>query len=86
MTDLRRVTDRLRSARGRIVMVAADWQARGIDTSPLTPALVDLQEALADVEALAQESLRTPLPDALAEPVVSPPDRIQPLLLPRGPT
>jgi hypothetical protein len=82
MNELRRAIDHLRSARGRIVAVAADWQARGIDTAPLTPALIDLQEALADAEAFALLAGPPPRLVAPVEPVASAPDRIHPLLLP----
>jgi hypothetical protein len=40
-------------ARGAIVRVAARWQAQGIETSPLTGPLLEIQEALAQLESLA---------------------------------
>jgi hypothetical protein len=41
---------KLRSARETVVRIAADWQARGWDTSPLTEPLVHIQEAISDLE------------------------------------
>jgi hypothetical protein len=85
MSELRRVIDQLRAARGRIVAVAADWQARGIDTAPLTPALIDLQEAIAAAEDFAPPAAEAVPALAAMEPAAAP-DRIQSLLLPDGPT
>ena len=47
-----RAVEKLRHARRRIVETAADWQARGIDTEPLNAPLIEIQEALAELEAM----------------------------------
>ena len=85
MTDIRLAIDRLRSARNRIVAVAADWQARGVETSALTPALVDIQEALAELEQPA--GCHRAAQGAAANTGARDPDRMQRLMLndPCGP-
>ena len=52
MTPAFRATETLRRARRELITVAADWQARGIDTEPLNAPLIEIQEALAELEAL----------------------------------
>ena len=46
-----RAVEMLRAARELIVRTAADWQARGIDTSALTQPLIEIQNAIAELEA-----------------------------------
>ena len=46
MADVGRALEKLRAARRRIVAVAAEWQAKGIDTQPLNLPLIEIQEAL----------------------------------------
>ena len=55
MIEALRAIDRLRAARRRLVEVAAAWQAEGIDTEPLNAPLIDIQEALAELEMLDLE-------------------------------
>ena len=43
---------KLRRARRAIVETAACWQARGFDTEPLNLPLIQIQEALADLESM----------------------------------
>jgi hypothetical protein len=52
MIEASRALERLLTARARIVRIATEWQARGIDTSALAPSLVELQEAIYLVETL----------------------------------
>jgi hypothetical protein len=42
---------KLRAAREEIVRVAAEWQALGIDTSPLVALLLAIQEAVAELQS-----------------------------------
>ena len=56
MADLARALEKLRDARRRIVKVAAEWQAQGIDTEPLNLPLIHVQEALAEIESLGLEA------------------------------
>ena len=49
--ERRVLIQKLTWARSEIVRVGAVWQAAGIDTSPLTQPLVQIQEALAMLEA-----------------------------------
>jgi len=44
-------TAKLRAVRERITRIAAEWQARGIDTAPLADALIELQDGIAQVES-----------------------------------
>lgn len=46
---------KLIAAREQVVRIAADWQARGIDTAPLTEPLITMQEGIAALEAAAGE-------------------------------
>ena len=48
---MREAAAKLRAANERITRIAAEWQARGIDTSALAQPLVDLQDGIAEVEA-----------------------------------
>jgi hypothetical protein len=48
---------KLQSAREAIVRIAADWQRRGWDTSPLAQPLIDLQNAIAELEVHTKRSL-----------------------------
>ena len=48
------LVQKLSWARAEIVRVAATWQAAGHDTSPLTEPIVQIQEALAMLEAPAR--------------------------------
>ena len=50
---LNRAVQKIVQARGAIVRVAAGWQAGGIETSPLADPLLEIQEALAQLESLA---------------------------------
>jgi hypothetical protein len=50
---LHKAVQKIVQARGTIVRVAAGWQAGGIETSPLTEPLLEIQEALAQLETLA---------------------------------
>ena len=54
MREALRALPRLRDARDLIVRIAAQWQADGLDTSPLAAPLADVQEAIADIEAIIQ--------------------------------
>jgi hypothetical protein len=54
--------------------VAADWQALDIDTSRLTPALVELQEAISEVEAVTRLDAGVQVP-----PLGPTPDAIRPI-------
>ena len=47
-----RAVRKIRAARDEIIRLAAGMQASGTDTSALTPLLIDIQEALAELEAL----------------------------------
>ena len=83
MIQLQLAIDRLRSARGRIVAVAADWQAQGVETASLTPALIDIQDALAELEGAAQcyrAAAAAPATDA--EQAAA--DGMRPLLVPNS--
>ena len=48
-----KAVQKLGHARAAIVRIAAAWQADGVETSPLTEPLVQIQEALAHLEALS---------------------------------
>ena len=50
---LSRALQKIIRARASIVKTAAEWQAGGIETAPLTEPLVEIQEALAQLETLA---------------------------------
>ena len=50
-----RAIRKIRSARDTIVRVAAAMQAKGINTSGLTPPLIEIQEALAELEAVKEK-------------------------------
>jgi hypothetical protein len=54
--ERRLLIQKLSWARAEIVRVAAVWQAEGHDTTPLTQPVVQIQEALAILEASAQAS------------------------------
>ena len=45
---------KLLAARRQIAAVAAQWQAQGIDTSPLTGPLLAMQEAIAELETQSE--------------------------------
>ena len=49
-----RAIRKIRSARDTIIRVAAAMQAKGVDTSALTPPLVEIQEALAELEVVGE--------------------------------
>ena len=51
MEDASNPLEKIGSARDHIVRVAARWQAEGVDTSPLAQSLLEIQEAIAAVEA-----------------------------------
>ena len=51
MADVSQTLKKMRSARDHIVRVAALWQAEGLDTSPLAQSLLEIQDAIAEVEA-----------------------------------
>jgi hypothetical protein len=63
---LHKAVGKIVQARGAIVRVAAAWQAEGIETSPLAEPLLEIQEALAQLETLAAA-----LPQASAPPFVA---------------
>ena len=65
MADVVRAMEKLRAARRQIVLIAAEWQARGIDTEPLNLPLIHIQEALAELEALGLEAVVPKLLDLL---------------------
>ena len=50
--DVGRALEKLRLARRRIIEIAAAWQAAGIDTEPLNLPLIEIQEALAELESI----------------------------------
>ena len=50
---LQRALQKIVQARASIVKTAAQWQAQGIETSPLTDPTVEIQEALTQLEILA---------------------------------
>lgn len=52
---IHRAIDKFVAARDQIVRIAADWQARGVDTSPLSAPLVAMQEGIDALEAVAGE-------------------------------
>ena len=52
MVDAASAVMRLRTARRAIITVAANWQAEGLDTEPLNLPLIEIQEALAELEAI----------------------------------
>jgi hypothetical protein len=63
---LHKAVQKIVQARGAIVRVAADWQSQGIETSPLAEPLLEIQEALAQLETLAAA-----LPPPAAAPFVA---------------
>lgn len=60
---LQKALQKIGHARASIIRTAADWQATGVETSPLTTPLVEIQEAVAQLETLAA-SLPAPSPPA----------------------
>jgi hypothetical protein len=52
MTEALDAVQKLRAARRRIVQIAAAWQAAGVDTEPLNLPLIEIQEAIAGLEAI----------------------------------
>jgi hypothetical protein len=64
-----RAIRKIRSARDAIVRVAAGMQAGGVDTSGLTPPLVDIQEALAELEAVKAARAARPASKPVPRPV-----------------
>jgi hypothetical protein len=50
---LHKALQKLVHARASIVRTAAEWQAQGVETSPLTEPMVEIQEAVAQLETLA---------------------------------
>ena len=61
-------------ARSTIIRVAADWQAAGTETSPLTEPLCDIQEALSQLEILRQSLGPAPVEFVpLAQAAAAPP-------------
>jgi len=54
----RRAVRRIQAARDTIIRVAAAWQAAGRDTSPLSQPLVEIQEALAELETMNRAAAR----------------------------
>ena len=50
--DVGRALEKLRLARRRIIEIAAAWQAAGVDTEPLNLPLIEIQEALAELESI----------------------------------
>ena len=55
-TRRQRAIDKIRIARDTIVRVAAAWQRDGRDTTPLSQPLIDVQEALAELESAVEGS------------------------------
>ena len=60
---LHKALQKIGDARGSIIRTAADWQASGVETSPLTAPLIEIQEALTLLQTLAA-SLPAPTPPA----------------------
>ena len=56
MSENARAIETLRRARRRIVEIAAAMQAGGVDTEPLNLPLIQIQEALAELEATDLEA------------------------------
>ena len=54
MADGSKALAKIRSALDHVVRIAARWQAEGLDTSPLAQSLLDIQEAISEVEADAR--------------------------------
>ena len=50
---LQKALQKIGHARGSIIRVAAEWQAGGHETSPLTEPLCEIQEALSQLETLS---------------------------------
>ena len=50
--EVGRALEKLRRARRGIIEIAAAWQAAGIDTEPLNLPLIEIQEALAELESI----------------------------------
>ena len=55
-----RATQRIRVARDAIIRAAAEWQRSGTDTTALNQPLIDIQEALAELEAIEAARAKTP--------------------------
>ena len=51
---LYKALQKIMQARRTIVRTAAAWQAQGIETSPLSDPLINLQEAIALLESLSE--------------------------------
>ena len=66
---LHKAIAKITRARGSIIRTAAAWQAEGIETSPLTEPLFEMQEALAQLELLAAS-----LPASATAPLAHPMD------------
>ena len=56
MIDAAAAIKKLRRARRAIIEVAATWQAEGVETEPLNLPLIQIQEALAELEAINFEA------------------------------
>ena len=56
MIDAVRAKEKLRSAVRTVAAVAARWQAAGIDTEPLNLPIIQIQEAVAELEAIDLEA------------------------------
>lgn len=70
---LHKALQKIVHARDSIVRTAAAWQAEGVETMPLAEPLVDIQEALAQLETLAAS-----LPPAEPTPFVNVADLADP--------
>ena len=56
MSETARAIETLRRARRRLVEIAAAMQAGGVETEPLNLPLIQIQEALAELEAMDLEA------------------------------
>jgi nitrogen-specific signal transduction histidine kinase len=56
MIEAVRARQRLRAAVRAVVGVAARWQAEGLDTEPLNLPIIQIHEALAELEAIDLEA------------------------------
>ena len=70
---LHKALQKIVHARASIIRTAAEWQASGIETSPLTSPLIEIQEALAQLETLAA-SLPAPSPPGFSGQADKAPD------------
>jgi hypothetical protein len=76
-----RAVQKIRAARDAIVRIAAEWQRSGTETTALSQPLVDIQEALAELEALEAARPKAPPPphapriNTLTPPAPPPPGR-----------